>query len=82
MFDRQLSRRVIPCSIERRDCDCIRHGAVNGLLFPIAHSGQMEVVIEPRKEATLFYPHPLLFFDGSTSLYEAPGLVVGGSGLP
>jgi hypothetical protein len=51
VLERHPLRRAIPGSIEQQEFEYTRHGTVNLLLFLIVHSGQMEVVIEPRKDA-------------------------------
>ena len=40
--------------MEQQEFKYTRHGTVNLLLFLIVHSGQMEVVIEPRKDAEYY----------------------------
>ena len=50
MLERQPLRRAIPGSIEQQEFEYTRHGTVNILVFLIVHTGQMEVVIEPRKD--------------------------------
>ncbi len=51
VLERHPLRRAIPGSIEQQEFEYTRHGTVNILMFLIVHSGQMEVVIEPRKDA-------------------------------
>ena len=51
VIERHPLRRAIPGSIEQQEFEYKRHGTVNILMFLIVHSGQMEVVIEPRKDA-------------------------------
>jgi hypothetical protein len=51
ILERRPLRRAIPGSIEQQAFEYIRHGTVNLLLFLIVHSGQMEIVVEPRKDA-------------------------------
>lgn len=51
VLERQPLRRAIPGSMEQQEFEYIRHGTVNILVFLIVHSGQMEIVIEPRKDA-------------------------------
>lgn len=51
VLERQPLRRAIPGSIEQQEFEYTRHGTVNLLLFLIVHTGQMELVIEPRKDA-------------------------------
>jgi hypothetical protein len=51
ILERRPLRRAIPGSIEQQEFEYIRHGTVNLLLFLIVHSGQMEIVVEPRKDA-------------------------------
>ena len=52
VLERHPLRRAIPGSIEQQEFEYTRHGTVNILMFLIVHSVQMEVVIEPRKDAT------------------------------
>lgn len=51
VLERYPLRRAIPGSIEQQEFEYIRHGTVNLLVFLIVHSGRMELVIEPRKDA-------------------------------
>ena len=51
VLERRPLRRAIPGSIEQQEFEYIRHGTVNLLFFLIVHSGQMELVIEPCKDA-------------------------------
>ena len=51
VLERQPLRRAIPGSIEQQEFEYTRHGTVNILVFLIVHTGQMEIVIEPRKDA-------------------------------
>ncbi len=51
VLERQPLRRAIPGSIEQQEFEYTRHGTVNMLMFLIVHTGQMELVIESRKDA-------------------------------
>jgi DDE superfamily endonuclease len=51
VLEREPRRRAIPGSIEQQEYDYTRHGTVNLLLFLIVHTGQMELTIEPAKDA-------------------------------
>jgi hypothetical protein len=51
VLERRPLRRAIPGSIEQQEFEYVRHGTVNLLLFLIVHSGRMEIVVEPRKDA-------------------------------
>ena len=51
VLERQPLRRAIPGSIEQQEFEYTRHGTVNMLVFLVVHTGQMEIVIEPRKDA-------------------------------
>jgi len=51
ILERRPLRRAIPGAIEQQEFEYIRHGTVNLLLFLIVHSGHMEMVVEPRKDA-------------------------------
>jgi hypothetical protein len=51
VLERQPLRRAIPGSIEQQEFEYTRHGTVNLLVFLVVHTGQMEMAIEPRKDA-------------------------------
>ena len=51
VLQRDPIRRAIPGAIERREFEYIRRGTVNLLICLIVHTGQMELLIEPRKDA-------------------------------
>lgn len=51
VLERQPLRRAVPGSIEQQEFEYTRHGTVNMLLFLMVHSGRMEIVIEPSKDA-------------------------------
>lgn len=51
VVERRPLRRAIPGSIEQQEFEYTRHGTVNILVFLIVHTGQMEIAIEPRKDA-------------------------------
>jgi hypothetical protein len=51
VLGRRPIRRAIPGSIERQEFEYTRHGTVNLLLFLTVPTGQMEVVVEARKDA-------------------------------
>jgi hypothetical protein len=51
VLERRPLRRAIPGWIEPQEFEYTRHGSVNLLVFLIVHTGQMEIVIEPCKDA-------------------------------
>ena len=51
VLERFPIRRAQPGMIEHQEFEYIRHGTVNLLLFLIVDSGQMELFIEPHKDA-------------------------------
>ena len=51
VLERRPLRRAIPGAIEQQEFEYTRHGTVNMLLFLIVHTGQMELMIEARKDA-------------------------------
>jgi hypothetical protein len=51
VLERSPLRGAIPGSIEQQEFEYTRHGTVNLLLFLIVHTGQMEVVVEAKKDA-------------------------------
>jgi hypothetical protein len=61
VLERQPIRRATPGSIERQEFEYARHGTVNLLLFLTVPTGQMEVVVEARKDAE-HYIHELSAF--------------------
>jgi len=52
VLERHPIRRARPGRIEQQEYDYTRHGTVNMLLFLIVHTGQMELAIEPKKDAS------------------------------
>src|SRR5947209_16658523 len=51
VLERDPIRRAIPGAIEQQEFEYTRHGTVNLLLFLIVHTGRMEAVVEPKKDA-------------------------------
>lgn len=50
-LERRPIRRAAPGHIEQQEFESVRHGTVNRLLFLVAHTGRMEVVVEDREDA-------------------------------
>ena len=51
VLERRPIRRAVPGFIGRQEFEYTRHGTVNLLLFPIVHTGRMEVAVEATKDA-------------------------------
>lgn len=51
VLERDPLRRARPGSIEHQEFEYTRHGTVNILLFLVVHTGLIEVMIEPAKDA-------------------------------
>lgn len=51
VLERNPIRRPLPGSVEQQEFEYTRHGTLNLLFFLIVHTGEMEVVVEPKKDA-------------------------------